>query len=133
MIIPGGATHAYSQYHHFHLNFNRRIKTAAVALALLEAEWSAGRTDEAIRDAANICGGWPDWSDKNAALRDARFDLGACGVVKVFSALDVLVRCSSIRARSARVKALVVPEHQRFSTRSDRTRESPWTVSDVQW
>ncbi len=96
-------------------------------------EWSAGRTDEAIRDAANICGGWPDWSDKNAALRDARFDLGACGVVKVFSALDVFVRCSSIRARSARVKALVVPEHQRFSTRSDRTRESPWTVSDVQW
>jgi hypothetical protein len=91
VIIPGDATHAYSQYHHFHLNFNRRIKTAAVAIALLEADWKSGRTDEAIKEAARIWGGWPDWSDKTAALSDARFDLGAGGIVKVFSALDVFI------------------------------------------
>jgi hypothetical protein len=118
MIIPGDATHAYSQYHRFHLNFNRRIKTAAVALTLLEAEWNSGRTDESLRTAAPIWGGWPDWSDKTAALRDARFDQGAGGVVKVFSALDVF-----IEALEGEMQAwAAAPSRQTVVNHADSTR-----------
>lgn len=99
MDITKANTRAFAHYNSFHERLNRSVKTTAVALIVLEddiakANRSIGDIKEACYALGNLWGGMPDWSSAtNAieAIRLAKHDLGAAGVVRAFSAFDVFM------------------------------------------
>jgi len=93
--ISQANTPAMYAHHRFHEEFNRSLKTNAVALAWLESTIKKGTSIDTIKSDVyqldGIWGGMPDWTDFKATLTTSRYDLGAGGLMRVFSALDVFI------------------------------------------